>query len=164
MKKITPLIIAGFAPVLLFWGFYSTISQDMNFLFFVGLITLFLVSKWQSKCSINIYLKLFFLITPFSVVFYSFMLEKTIVLWMLIPIITAFTIAGSLIKKRGTTIFFGAYAILIGITTSLVVLPEITRSDEVSEQSFQSSKNKNTPIKNSSGCNRKKKMKTNCYL
>jgi len=158
MKKITSLIIAGIIPLLIFWVLYNIISKDISFLFFAELITLFLVGKWQSKNSISWYLKLIFLIIPFCLVFYSLMIEKTIVLWVLTPILITFTTIGLLIKNKGTTIFFGVYAIIIGLTVSLVILPEIAYDN-----------NNNIPKKVSS-CKKKKLskrnkiVKANCYL
>jgi len=73
---------------------------------------------------------------PFNLGFYFLIIKKTPELWIIIPITLLFTIIGLLIKKKSTAIYFGIYAIIIGLNVSLLVFPEIT-SNEVDKASSE---------------------------
>lgn len=129
MKRFGSLVIAGILPLLILILFMKFISLNLSYSLLIGACSLFLVSLWQNKNSINIILKIILISSPLLITYYVLIVNELPGLWISLPIFFLAVILGLSFSIRQSKIKAGL-GLLIGTTLiSLFLVPQIISKD-----------------------------------
>ena len=133
MKHIIKLVFAGLIPVACLFLLMNFISLNLIYSLIVGVISILVVSLWQSKNPLPPVLKIILLSLPLSLVYYSFVVSEINGLWFSIVLFFVTATIGLITTKRKSIIFSSTGLLISVCLISFFYLPWII-SDSLSEE------------------------------